>query len=186
MRLLILAEEATASIVRYQGSVHASALIAERMRDTARRLEEPVMVSLAAFQSAHAASACGVYPYSRAVTSAAAEALSSHTDKQGAPEMLGMLLLTTAYACYGAGVPADAATYVAEAKRLAERTGDTMTLSLFFGPTNIRIWEISMEADGGDPGRALVLARKTEPQRVPQVQRQATYHLDTGPDLSRS
>jgi hypothetical protein len=50
LRLLILAEEAAASIVRYQGGVPASALISERMRDTARRLEDPVMVSLAAFR----------------------------------------------------------------------------------------------------------------------------------------
>jgi transcriptional regulator with XRE-family HTH domain len=184
MRLLILAEEATASIVRYQGSVHASAMIAERMRDTARQLEEPVMVALAAFQRSHAASSCGVYNYSRAVASGAADALASHGGGQGASELLGMLMLTTAYACYGDGAPGDATAYITEAKRLAERTGDTMTFSLFFGPTNIRIWEISMEADGGDPGRALALARNTDPQRVPQVQRQATYHLDTGRALA--
>jgi hypothetical protein len=73
---------------------------------------------------------------------------------------------------------------VEEAKRLAERTGDTMTLSLCFGPTNIRIWELSMEADGGDPGRAVALARRTEPERVPHIQRQVTFHLDAGRALS--
>jgi len=59
-----------------------------------------------------------------------------------------------------------------------------MALSLFFGPTNIRIWEISMETDGGDPARAVALARRTDPTRVPQVQRQSTYHLDTGRALA--
>jgi hypothetical protein len=180
LRLLVLTEEAAASIVRYQGSIHASALISERMRDTARRLEDPVMTSLAAFQRAHASSACGVYTYSRAVASGAAETLSRHATGHGVDELLGMLLLTSAYACYGSGVPGDADSYVTEAKRLADGTGDTMTLSLFFGPTNIRIWELSMETDGGEPSRAIALARMTEPERVPQIQRQSTFHLDTG------
>jgi hypothetical protein len=184
LRLLILTEEAAASVIRHQGGVPASALIAERMRDAARRLEDPVMMSLAAFQRAHASSACGAYDYSRLVASGAADVLSVHTTEPGAPELLGMLLLTSAYACYGDGAPRDAAEYVEEAKRLAERTGDTMTFSLCFGPTNIRIWEISMEADGGDPSRAVALARHTEPERVPHVQRQVTYHLDTGRALA--
>ncbi len=184
LRLLVLAEEATASIVRYQGSVPASALIAERMRDTARLLEDPVMVSLAAFQRSHSSSACGAYDYSRLVASGAADNLAAHANEPGASELLGMLLLTSAYACYGDGSPRDAANYVDEAKRLAERTGDTMTFSLCFGPTNIRIWEISMEADGGDPGRAVALARRTEPERVPHIQRQVTYHLDAGRALA--
>jgi transcriptional regulator with XRE-family HTH domain len=184
LKLLILTEEAAASIVRYQGNVPASALIAERMRDTARRLEDPVMLSLAAFQRAHASSACGAYDYSRTLAGGAADALSELANEPGSSELLGMLLLTAAYACYGDGAPQDAVTYVAEAKRLAERTGDTMTFSLFFGPTNIRIWEISMAADGGDPGRAVALARQTEPASVAHVQRQVTYHLDTGRALA--
>jgi transcriptional regulator with XRE-family HTH domain len=184
LRLLILAEEAAASIVRYQGTAWASAMITERMREAARRLEDPAMVSLAAFQRSHASSACGAYDYSRVVAIGAIDAFSAHVNQPGGQELLGILLLTTAYACYGDGTPRDSVTYVDEAKRLAERTGDTMTLSLFFGPTNIRIWEVSMEADGGDPGRAVALARRTEPARVPHVQRQVTYHVDTGRALA--
>jgi transcriptional regulator with XRE-family HTH domain len=184
LRLLILAEEAAASIVRYQGTAPAMAMITERMREAARRLEDPVMTSLAAFQRSHASSVCGAYDYSRVVAGGAVDAFSGHADEPGGPELLGMLMMTTAYACYGEGAPGDASEYVEEAKRLAARTGDSMTLSLFFGPTNIRLWEISMEADGGDPGRAVALARRTEPVRVPHVQRQVAYHVDTGRALA--
>lgn len=184
MRLLILVEEAAASIVRYQGSAHGCALIAERMRETARRLDDPVMISLAAFQASHAASACGAYDHARIVADTAVGSLSTHTDEPGGIELLGMLMLTAAFACHGEGVPSEATAYLEQAKGVANRTGDTMALSLFFGPTNIRIWEISMEADGRDPGRAVALARNTEPTRVPQVQRQATYYVDTGRALS--
>jgi transcriptional regulator with XRE-family HTH domain len=180
LRLLVLAEEAAASIVRYQSTAPASAMIAERMWGTARRLENPVMASLAAFQRSHASSACGAYDHARVVAGNAVDALSKEADEPGKPELLGMLMLTTAFACYGDGATSDGITYVNEAKRLAQRTGDTMTLSLYFGPTNISIWEISMEADGGDPARAIALARRTDPGQVLHVQRQVTYHLDSG------
>jgi hypothetical protein len=41
-----------------------------------------------------------------------------------------------------------------------------------------------MEVDGGDPGRAVALARRTESERVPHVQRRAGHLLDTGRALS--
>jgi len=77
---------------------------------------DPVMTALAAFQLAHSSSACGVYPYARAVASGAAEALRGHGAQPGSQELLGMLLLTSAYACYGGGTPGDAAAYVDEAR----------------------------------------------------------------------
>jgi hypothetical protein len=154
------------------------------MRDTARLLDDPMMISLAAFQRSHASSACGAYDYSRLVAGGAADVLAARVSETGALELLGMLLLTSAYACYGEGSPGDAATYLDEAKRIAERTGDTMTLSLCFGPTNIKIWELSMEADGGDPARAVAMSRRMGQVRVPHVQRQVTYHVDTGRALA--
>ncbi len=180
LRLLILLEEAASSIVRYQGTASATALITERMRDTARRLEDPLMIALAALHRSLVSSRCGAYDYARVVADGAAQDLSTHAGKRGAPELLGMLMLTTAFACYGDGAASDAVAYLEEAKRLATRTGDTMTLSLFFGPTNIRMWEISMEGDGGDPGRAIRLARLIDPTKVPHLQRQVTFYVDTG------
>jgi hypothetical protein len=184
LRLLILAEEAAASIVRYQGTAPAMAMITERMREAARRLEDEVMIGLAAFQCSHASSVCGAYDHSRLVASSAADAISAHSNMPGAKETLGMLMMTAAFACYGEGVPGDAEAYVQEAKQLAALTGDRMTLSLFFGPTNIRLWEMSMEADGGDPKRAVALGRNIELERVPHVQRQVAYHVDTGRALA--
>src|SRR5262249_26277215 len=82
------------------------------------------------------------------------------------------------------GAPGDAAAYVEEAKRVAVGTGDTTTFSLFFGPTNIQIWEISMETDGGDPWRAVALARRTKPSRLQHAGRQVAYHVDIGRALA--
>jgi hypothetical protein len=74
---------------------------------------------------------------------------------------------------------------VAAAEKLAARTGETSTLHLHFGPTNVRIWQIGMETDGGDPGRAVEIARDTKVDLVPSPSRRTTYHLDIGRALAR-
>src|SRR5262249_40957991 len=79
----------------------------------------------------------------------------------------------------------DAETYLAEASTLAERTGETDTHGLFFGPTNINIWRVSMDVDGGDPERAVAVARSTNPLIIPATCRQSLFYIDLGRGLSR-
>jgi hypothetical protein len=179
-RLLVLTEEAAASIVRYVGHAQASAIIAERMRQLACRAEEPILVSLAAFQRSHAFSACGATGYARTVAASAVETTRPYADRKGGQQLLGMLMLTASVTCIASRRSDDALTYLSEAKRIADRTGDSDVLSLHFGPTNIRIWELSMEVDKGDPARAVAGARQQGPVKIAQVQRQATYHIDMG------
>lgn len=52
--------------------------------------------------------------------------------------------------------------WVDQASPLAERTGDSHRLGLMFGPTNIRLWQISMEVDGGEPDRGACRRRCRE------------------------
>src|SRR5262249_16213325 len=78
----------------------------------------------------------------------------------------------------------DSETAVAEATNLAARTGDTTTLWLWFGPTNINLWRISMEADGGDPGKAVAVANHTNPSVIPAPMRHPAFHLDPAPPLA--
>ena len=66
------------------------------------------------------------------------------------------------------------------------RTGDTETLWLWFGPTNLNLWRISMETDGGDPGRAVSIARTTNPSAIPARMRQVAFHTDTARALART
>jgi hypothetical protein len=180
-RSLVLVEEAAASIVRYLGDARSSAIISDRMREAARQSEDPILLSLAAFQRTQASSAIGAYDHARTVAVRHIDDLSVFGgNRRGAAELLGMLLLTAALTCYGEGIPRDAGQYIEEARRIAKQTGNTMTLSLFFGPTNVKIWELSLETDGGDPERAIALARDIDPTAIPQIQRQATYHIDTG------
>jgi hypothetical protein len=54
-----------------------------------------------------------------------------------------------------------------------------------FGPTNINFWRIAMEADGASPGRAVEIARTTNPRLIGKPSRQAAFYLDTARALAR-
>jgi hypothetical protein len=99
--------------------------------------------------------------------------------------MLGSLQLVAAYASRGLKRTDDSRTWAAEAADLAGRTGETDTMSLFFGPTNVGIWRIGIEADGGDPGRAVEIARTTNPAVIPGGFRQVFYYTDAARAYAR-
>ena len=96
-----------------------------------------------------------------------------------------MLLLSAAFSLYAQGQTDRAFERLDEAARLAEQTGDTSTFELFFGPTNIGIWRVSMETDGGEPGKALEIARGINPTLIDSPSRQTSFYLDTGRALAR-
>jgi hypothetical protein len=98
--------------------------------------------------------------------------------------MLGQMQMLAAYGNLAQGRRDDAMAWARDAGQIAARTGDTTTLGLMFGPTNLNLWWISMETDGGDPGRAVDIARRTTPTAVPAVSRQVAYYGDTGRALA--
>lgn len=185
LRGLVLAEEAAAFAVRFLGHPASACLVADRAQQAAEELEHPVMLGLAGWSRAHASFGCGLHDRGLLIAQQAAEELVQHLEVQHAPEVAGMLYLTQAFALHGLGRADDALAPVAEAEALAERTGDTDTFWLMFGPTNIKFWKIAMHTDGGEPGRALEIARNTNANAIPKVSRQWAFFSDTGRALAR-
>jgi len=184
LRGLALADEAASVLVRYLGHPASSALIADRTRQAAILSEDPVIIGLAAYSQAHAATGCGLYPRALTIAERAVDELLPHTKLANSLEMLGQLYLTVAFAKYAIGDTSAAMEAVSEAGKLAERTGQSEALHLSFGPTNINFWLVSMHSDSGDPGKAVELARQVTPQEVASVSRQAAFYLDTGRALA--
>jgi transcriptional regulator with XRE-family HTH domain len=184
LRSLVIATDNASFVVRYTGQPAAACLVAERAQQAADLLEDPVMLGLAAWTRSHAATGCGLYQRGLTIADRAATELRPHIERPDAGEMYGALLLQAAFASYAIGNPADADERLAEAERVAGRTGDSTALSLMFGPTNIRFWKVSIETDTGDPGEAVELAQDTNPVAVPRLSRQASFYLDTGRALA--
>jgi transcriptional regulator with XRE-family HTH domain len=185
LRLLCDVTFIASSIVRNLGHPAEAWLAGERCRDAAEATEDPVRLGYAAHARASAASACGSFDRSRTLASRAVDELQPYVSMPGGPEMLGSLLLVCAYASRGLKRLDDSREWAGEAAALAGRTGETGTLGLFFGPTNVNIWRIGIEVDGGDPARAVDIARSTNPATIAAGFRQVFYYADAARALAR-
>jgi transcriptional regulator with XRE-family HTH domain len=185
LRLLVEATFIASSVLRNLGHPADAWLGAERCRDAAEVAEDPVLRGYAAYARASAATACGSYQRGLTLAERAVDDLRPHVGRPGGAEMLGSLQLICAYASRGGKRLDDSRAWSAEAADLAHRTGETTTMGLFFGPTNVGIWRIGIEVDGGDPGRAAQIARDTNPATIPVGFRQVFYYADTARALAR-
>ena len=184
LRLLCDAAFSASSVLRNLGHPAEAWLAAERCRDAADATGDPVLQGYAAYARAGAATACG--SHQRAVTLAerAAGDLRRHIARPGGPEILGSLQLICALASSGRGRLDDSRSWSHEAAANARRTGETLTMGMFFGPTNVDIWRIGIEVGAGDPGRAAAIARRTTPALIPAGIRQVYYYGDTARALT--
>jgi transcriptional regulator with XRE-family HTH domain len=178
LRMMVRAAEAASFAVRFTGQAGAANLAAERARQAAKLLDDPVHLAFGEWARAHAALGCGLHDRAAVVTEQAIRVLTPAPAGPGKLEMLGMLHLTVAFAYVGDGRHADAVAPLAEANALATRTGETGTFGLMFGPTNCRLWELAILTDGGDPLDALPLISDTNPRLIASASRQAAFYTD--------
>ncbi|MEU4424302.1 helix-turn-helix transcriptional regulator [Actinoplanes sp. NPDC024001] len=185
LRLLCDATSIASSVLRSLGHPADAWLGAERCRDAADASGDPVLRGTAAYALARAAVACGSHQRGQTIAERAVDDLGRHLSRPGGPEVLGSLHLVAALASRCRQRLDDSRDWLTEAAALARRTGETDTLSMFFGPTNVDIWRMSIEVDDGDPGRVVEIARRTDPAAIPVGVRQVFYYADTARALAR-
>jgi transcriptional regulator with XRE-family HTH domain len=184
LRLLCDVAFNASSVLRNLGLPAEAWLGAERCRDAAEASGDPILRGYAAYARAGAANACGSHQRALTLAERAVDDLRRHAARPGGAQILGSLQLICALASSGRRRMDDSRSFSAEAAALARRTGETTTLGLFFGPTNVDIWRIGIEVDGGDPGRAAAVARHATPARIPAGIRQVYYYGDTARALT--
>ncbi|MFK3980335.1 helix-turn-helix domain-containing protein [Micromonospora sp. NPDC050397] len=105
-------------------------------------------------------------------------------------QMLGQLHLSAAFASAVDGRADDARGQLAEAAREADTLGDPGDGAGFnqacFGPTNVKLWEMSIAAELGEYGRVTEIARRVRPDPLRAVIRHQSYWLDLGRALAHS
>lgn len=180
LTLLIRVAEAASFAVRYTGQPAAATVASDRARQAAVMLGDPVMLAFGEWARAHSALGCGLHQRAELLTRRAITRLDEAAEAPGRLEMLGMLHLTNAFALVGAGRNADAVAPLAEASVLARNTGETDTFALMFGPTNVRLWELAIITDGGDPLDAMPIIEQVNPMVIPSKSRQACFYMDAG------
>jgi len=181
--LLVRAAFNSVSVFRTLGYPGDALFAAERCRDAARFLDDPVAIAVADSYRAMASVRGVSHRVGRTIAERAADGLTPHLDQPGALEVLSILHLTAAYAAHGQRRTEDAAGHLAEAERITARTGDGRAWGYFTGPSDVQVWRIGLEVDAGNPGRAVEIARETPVGQLPTF-RQMYVHLDLARALS--
>jgi transcriptional regulator with XRE-family HTH domain len=176
--MLARVAEAASFAVRYTGQSTAAHVASDLARQASLLTEDPVLIGFGEWARAHTALGCGLHERAVQLTARAVADLDAAPHAPGKQEMLGMLYLTHAFAQVGAGRFPDAADPIAEATVLARITGETDTLALMFGPTNLRLWELAIVTDGGDPLDAMPILADINPAVIPSKSRQVCFYSD--------
>ena len=184
LRLLCAAASTASSVLRILGLPADAWLAGERCREAADSCGDPVLQGYAAYARANAATAAGSFQRGLTLAERAAGELQRHLARPGAAEVLGCLHLVCALASQCGGRLDESRAWSAEAAALARRTGETSSKGLYFGPTNVDFWRISIEVEEGDPGYAVEIARRTTPGALPIGFRQVYYYADTARALT--
>lgn len=175
--LLVRASFNAVSVFRTLGYPGDALFAAERCREAARYLDDPVAIAVADAYRAMASVRGVSHRVGRTIAERAVDELAPHLDQPGALQIAGILHLTQAYAAHGQRRADDAAEHLDEAEAIAARTGDGRAWGYYVGPTDVKVWRIGFEVDAGNPGRAVEIARDTPTGTLPTF-RQMYVYLD--------
>lgn len=187
LRLLVLTAHNAAFVLKYLGFLDLSLSASDRCHLTAEELGEPEWIGLAEYTRLHM-----LPPESRAVgkqlAAATADRLQADLAHPSVRQTYGMLHLTAAWAETLSGHEDDARARLAEARSVADSLGadpaDGGFAQMNFGPTNVAQWQASIAFEGGEPGKAVELARAIDPKQIRSTSRLAQFHIEFGSALA--
>lgn len=183
LRILTVACVTASTTAKWLGYSELGWIAAIRAREAATLTGDPTLIGLAEMRVA-----MSTRPYDLAL-SIGERAIDELTDAAGDDsdrlQVLGMLHLMVGMDCAVTGRHGDVRSHLLEAAELAERTGDQNAFELYFGPTNLGVWRVSIAVEQGEPGRAREFSRGVRASELPGRCRQATFYQDLGRALAQ-
>lgn len=174
----------TMASLKHLGHPAESWIAAEHGRSAARALEDPVALAVSEFGRTCAATAMDGYKRSHTIAVRALDALQGHLSTPAAMAAYGLLTLRRGFSAAGLRQPDSAAEAFTEAGVIAQRTGETRAWDMFFGPTNVAVWQVGVHTDQGDPGLAVQLARGVNVGVFDAPVRTSAFYMDFSRALS--
>jgi transcriptional regulator with XRE-family HTH domain len=173
LRLLVQACDLARITLTHFGMADLSWVSADRARQAANLLGEPVWRAAAAFGCAHARTSSSK-SWALLSTARRADELEPHLgDDPFAHQVYGMLRLSAALVCAVQGDHDGASAHGAEAARMAGPLGDRPDAFGWFGPANAGVWRASLAIEAGNPGRALAFAGAVNERALASSSRRA-------------
>ncbi|HEV2778526.1 MAG TPA: helix-turn-helix domain-containing protein [Actinophytocola sp.] len=176
----IVAYEMTKNLGHPQLAVEA----ARRGLDAARRLGDPTLLGFARWYYALALMRLGSRRRAAGTLSSAVDDLASVADPTAnqtlSAEVYGLLHITSALEAARSGRADDAWAHVAEARSIADRTGERNSLLMHFGPTNVTAWSLAVGVELGEGAAAIERAHRTPVDLTvfDSANRVAAWHFD--------
>ncbi|MFD7861421.1 helix-turn-helix domain-containing protein [Streptomyces sp. NPDC059783] len=162
-----------------------------RAAEAIAELDDPVYSALSGFFHTHVLMAAGSPTQALVQATAAASTLEAHLTSPDAHALLGELHLISATSLTqdrqrpGNTRTEDVRGHLAEATKLAARTGETRAWHLNFGPTNVGIHKVSLNTDLGLHAVAVTAGGGVRPETLADAPgRQAAFHADLGRSLA--
>lgn len=175
--------------LRHLGYRHLALNAARIAVTAAEEVQEPAWLAASRFAYAQSLPIESAPLAARAADRSLAELQPAAADER-VRQMLGQLHLSAALTSTVSGRPDVARDHLAEAAREAATLGDPPDGAGFngcgFGPTNVGLWEMSIAAESGEPGRVIELSRTVRPQVLAASIRQMSYWVDLGRALADS
>ncbi|MFI2649869.1 helix-turn-helix domain-containing protein [Micromonospora fulviviridis] len=173
--------------LRHLGYRHLALNAARIAVSAAEEVEDPAWLGAARFAYAQSLPIESAPLAARAADRSLA-ALQAGAADERVRQMLGQLHLSAALTSTVSGRPDVARDHLTEASREAAGLGDPPDGAGFngcgFGPTNVRLWEMSIAAELGESGRVIELSRTVRPQVLAASNRRMSYWLDLGRALA--
>lgn len=178
LRLLVPATGTAVITLRYAGQPDLAWVAAERGREAAALLGDPVWQGAAAYGAAHARSSANRPRALMAMPGAADKMEPLAGQSLLAREVYGMLRLSAALACAVSGDHAGAAEHGGEAASVACWMDDRPDAWELFGPSNTAVWLTSLAVEAGNAEQALEYASAAEPRALASGNRRAALRME--------
>jgi len=178
-------------LLKYLGYPDLAYIAVNRAAEVIAGLGDQSYAALSDFFAVHVLLAAGSARQALAQAAAAANTMRPQLAGGGAlTALLGELHLISATAVTrdtarsGDARGHDAASHLAEAERLAHLTGETRAWHLNFGPVNIAVHRMSLNAALGRHAAAVRAADALRPEAITAFGRRMAYHVDLGRALA--
>lgn len=178
--LLATTYQACSAALSKIGETDAAWVAADRAMAAAERADNAMLVAAGAFRLVFVFIAAHHYDQAEETARTAAAALRRKADQGDLPAMSlwGGLILQRAVIAARVNDADTAYSELEQARQVADRLGDHRNeFNTEFGPTNVRLYEISVAVDLGDAGRALRAAANVDMTEL-SAERQGRTLLD--------
>jgi len=186
-------EVTSAAVFSLRGLGHGDLawIAAQQCHQAAQELNDPAAIGFAQFTRSHASVLETGYGSALHIAEQAADEMRPHLsdDAPEAARVYGTLLLTAAWGASVAGSTSQIDTYVEEAVEVGNRIGDPRPegdpWQTYFGPTNTRIWQMTIVVEAGEGGKVLELGRDADLSVLDTKSRQAEFWIQFGCGLAQ-